>query len=713
MAELTKLEKSLRWHKDAEVINIDRLKTCSHKHTVGMCKVINTLIEVFPDKKLKFLVEVEISSIGKYALPEDILVWVEEVGLFVLEIKSHKIGGIRSFKNNVPQVIYQGQPYADKDLLDQPRDFAYKLRSVIEPLFEDANLELPALYFAGWLPYVTPGEVASRNGEVAVDRVWLSDMLDRDEFLARLPKMKNITRGKGAERSGLDLCMCIFGCTSGLRTNHSPRSVIPHSLSQLIHEREGQLKKLTVEQERLAFSPNLVKGPKVIRGVVGSGKTILMANAIAERFLREYSNSSQIELFSENDKISILALCYNVALIDFIREKIQECFDHRKPNAEWRLPVQRLNIINIDKYVSTLLKKMDIRYDLNDKTNMVNKLLRLGAPDKQKYDHVFIDEGQDIELIWYPLIREVAKPTSDGLSIVVFYDEAQNVYGVKPPGSTPTLPKWEDLLGSVPHRRGLETVMRVGHRNTNEILTFSFNILLGAFSDHDPEMAVFTNLNEYTKRTIPDDPSLNHPNAGKPCVEVMGKRQYKINFAVSRGSLPSIYKKTYRGELLKKLMKTIKEQLNPSFDNVDPRDILIMTPKKESLLEILKALESVEIGWHCPIKFDFHSDPRAKTKSENEFRNWDPRMEAFFQEGRVTASTIKSAKGYTAHICHIVFIEDFPINSELKNKEIEQRCRAELHVACTRATLSLNLWGCGGSLMQEAEDVLTDLRVQE
>jgi hypothetical protein len=116
MAELTKLEKLLRWHEDAEVINIDRLKSNNHKHTVGMCKVINTMIEAFPKNKLRFLVEVEISSIGKRAFPEDIVVWVEEIGLFVLEVKSHTIDGIRRFENNVPQVIYQGQPYSDTDL---------------------------------------------------------------------------------------------------------------------------------------------------------------------------------------------------------------------------------------------------------------------------------------------------------------------------------------------------------------------------------------------------------------------------------------------------------------------------------------------------------------------------------------------------------------------------------------------------------------------
>lgn len=711
MDEYAKMQRLLRNHKDAEIKNIEWLKyNLQHPHTVGMCKVINALLDMFSDKKIKIILEVEIIIGRVRANPEDIVVWVEDIGLFVLEIKSHKIDGIRSFENNVPQVIYQTGTKGDVDLLKQPRDFAYKLRGDLEPIFEDENIELPALYYAGWLPFVSQGDVASKGTEISQDQVWLSDMLKYEAFIKRLPKMKNLTGGKGAGRSTLDFCMKVFGCSSGVIDSRPRRTTSPNTIGQLIDERERQLKQLTSEQKRLAFSLNLVKGPKVIRGVVGSGKTIILANAVANVFLREYMRSLQVNLFTNEELKRVLILCYNVTLIDFIKSKILECFEQLKPNGEWQLPHERLLVTNIDSYERRMFsgsKKYNIKEETEKK---VKYLFEIGIADKNKYDHVFIDEGQDIELEWFPLIREVAKPMSEGLSIVIFYDDAQNIYGRKSPG-TSTIPAWKEFLGSEPHNRGLETVMKVGHRNTNQILSFSFHLLLGTFAEHDPQMATFANLNEYSKFKIPNDPTMNHPNAGKPCVELIGPRQYKVNFALAVGALPKVYHEIDRHTLLNHLTKNVKSDLNPKLANVDPRDILIMTHRRESLLEIMNALDSTGIKWHCPIKLSYSVDPRAKNfSSEHEFKIWDPRKEPFYQEGHITLCTVKSAKGYTAHICHVVFIEDFAIDDESCKIEREQQYRAELHVACTRATLDLSLWGTGGYLLKEAEDALEELR---
>jgi hypothetical protein len=193
--QLTKLERALKHHPDAEVKNLDRLRTVLHAHTGAVCQAILALVEAFADRKVVVLVEAEISELGCRARPEDVIAWIEGVGVFVIEVKSHAIGGIRRFENNVPQVMYQGHELADVDLLDQPRDFAYKLKSQLEKGFDGAGKEPPALYFAGWLPNVSPEDVARRSAAVAPDRVWLCDMLGRNAFLARLPLLKNITRG--------------------------------------------------------------------------------------------------------------------------------------------------------------------------------------------------------------------------------------------------------------------------------------------------------------------------------------------------------------------------------------------------------------------------------------------------------------------------------------------------------------------------------------
>lgn len=284
--QLAELERALKHHPDAEVKNLNRLRTVLHPHTGAVCRAILALIQAFSDRKVVALVEAEIAELGCKARPEDIVAWIERIGVFVLEVKSHTIKGIRRFENNVPQVVYQGQEEADVDLLDQPRSFAYKLKAELENAFDGADQEPPPLYFAGWLPNVTPEDVAQVSATVALDKVWLSDMLERDNFLARLPRMKNLTGVTRTERSSLE-CFCkIFGATSGLRRASSPRPTQFASMGHLIDRKNLQLKRLTKEQEDLAFSPNLVRGPKVIRGVAGSGKTVVLANAVAETFLR-------------------------------------------------------------------------------------------------------------------------------------------------------------------------------------------------------------------------------------------------------------------------------------------------------------------------------------------------------------------------------------------------------------------------------------------
>ncbi|MCB1806432.1 MAG: hypothetical protein KDJ99_15180, partial [Candidatus Competibacteraceae bacterium] len=176
-AALASLERQLYNHPDAEVKNIDRLRYSCHQHTVAMCKALTALIQAFSDKKIVCLVEAELLSLGFRARPEDIVAWIESVGIFVIEIKSHTISGIRRFENNVPYVMYNGVEEGDVHLVEQPRDFAYKLRSDLERYLEDEGLDCPALYFAGWLPNVSQNDLASCNAVVAPDKVWLSDML--------------------------------------------------------------------------------------------------------------------------------------------------------------------------------------------------------------------------------------------------------------------------------------------------------------------------------------------------------------------------------------------------------------------------------------------------------------------------------------------------------------------------------------------------------
>ena len=699
LTNLAALERALTAHPDADVKNLNRLRTVLHPHTGAVCKAILALVKAFADRKIVIVVEAEISELGQKARPEDFVAWIENIGVLVIEVKSHSISGIRKFENNVPQVVYQGQEEADVDLLDQPRNFAYKLKGELERVFDSANRDLPPLYFAGWLPNVTPECVAKLSASIAMDKVWLSDMLDRDVFLSRLTTMKNLTSGKKAERSTLDDFCKLFGTTSGLRRVSSPRPTQFASMGHLIDRKNLQLKKLTKEQEDLAFSPNLVRGPKVIRGVAGSGKTIVLANAVAETFLRAMGEAPPRDLFADaSTRVipHILVLCFNRALVPYIYGLIEECFDARKPKADWVLPVSCLKVMNIDRYAYWLTRQVKSEFFRDDAGKTVDCLLKAGVPDREKYRHIFIDEGQDFNLGWYPLVQVLTPDVEEvGRSIVVFYDEAQNLYGHRMPGSG-ELPPWKDYLGAVPNRRGLTTIMRVGHRNTNQILSLSFNLLLGAFADENPQMAQFAGISFYEKETIPADPGVDHPHAGKPCVERIDDRQYRVNFAVQDGPLPNVHLCITDEVMLNELVNEIDRVVDPKRGNVDRQDVLVMVPEKKHIDAVVKALAARNIPTHVPVKLD--SDKKG-TQSKS-YRS-DPRDQGCFQPDKVTVSTIMSVKGYTAHVCHIAFVH--MLDGDALKKQTRQKNRAQLHVACTRSSLFLDLWGTSCTLMSEAE----------
>lgn len=680
--DLGDMDRIIRNHMDMTVIGRSRLELYRDKHVRSICKAISTLGRAFSNTKVYILVEAEISDLQKKAKPEDIVAWIEDVGILVIEVKSHMIDGIRSFENNVPIVMYNGKETEDKDILEQPRDFAYKMKSSLENLFEINDLELPSLYFAGWLPNVSPDDVQRRQQKVARDKIWLSDMVDKNVFLSRITEMKNLTRSNNNTRESLELFCKIFGSTSGLRHNQIFHNAEFGSLGHEIDRKNSQLKRLTKEQEDLAFNPMLTRGPKVIRGVAGSGKTIVLANAVAETLLRDPTSNFRI-----------LVLCYNRSLVNLLSKLIPECFEVRKHRSDLSYRSGNIHVTNISKLAYSLSGPNG--FNLNDIRETVSFILKKDTI--KPYDFCFIDEGQDIDNDWYPMIRALTKDHAEvGRSIVVFYDDAQNLYGIRRPGTLQE-PAWTQLFGADPNPRGLKTVMRVGHRNTNQVLSFSFAMLLGNYANKDPQMATFAGLNEYTGKYIPDDPSIDHPKAGLPCVEKIDKRLYKINFSIHDGSPPKIYSLENENIMVDELVRSIRAILSPNEEssgwqpnkqgNVQPSDVLVMVPEQKQAIYLGKALEAVGIKVHFPFK--------------SASLGLDNRDQGCFCDGRVTVSPIKSCKGYTAHVCHLAYAHSLPIFDESLRKA--QQARAEFHVACTRSSLILNVWGVPSLLMTEAQ----------
>ena len=112
-----------------------------------------------------------------------------------------------------------------------------------------------------------------------------------------------------------------------LPEEREPRKVPVATLGELFDEAAEAYKTLSDEQQRLS-SQNWSGGPRLIRGVAGSGKTIVLANNLARCFQRSH-RSEQLLFVELMSKPKILAVCYNRTLAPFIQEKISISYQQR------------------------------------------------------------------------------------------------------------------------------------------------------------------------------------------------------------------------------------------------------------------------------------------------------------------------------------------------------------------------------------------------
>lgn len=205
------------------------------------------------------------------------------------------------------------------------------------------------------------------------------------------------------------------------------------------------------QQENLAR--HLGDGYRVIRGVAGSGKTLVLM--FRARFLAE--NFPQWR---------ILVTCYNVALSYALRNTVEDL-----PNVEVR---------NIDSFLPEILGRSfrpKENADWEEGRRRAVEMLQRSGPRIPRYDVVLVDEAQDFDHDQLNLAYGLLKEGRD--HFVTAIDNAQNIYRRRarwnPPGQT---------------ARGRTKLLRVNYRNTKEILEFAMRFLTGgSTADFDEAMA--------------------------------------------------------------------------------------------------------------------------------------------------------------------------------------------------------------------------------
>ncbi|MEQ1776405.1 MAG: NERD domain-containing protein, partial [Burkholderiales bacterium] len=200
------------------------------------------------------------------------------------------------------------------------------------------------------------------------------------------------------------------------------------------------LRVMDMQQEQLARS--LGEGHRVIHGVAGSGKTLILG--------------FRCERLAPVLPKPVLVLCYNKTLATKLQDVIRLKKLDQKVNVRtfhsWCFDQLRL-------YNVVMPQKGDSYFD-----QLVESVIRgveKGQIPRAQYGAVMIDEGHDFRPEWLKLVAQMVDPEIN--SLLVLYDDAQSIYGGKS--------KRKFSFSSLGiQAQGRTTILRLNYRNTAEIL---------------------------------------------------------------------------------------------------------------------------------------------------------------------------------------------------------------------------------------------------
>lgn len=208
------------------------------------------------------------------------------------------------------------------------------------------------------------------------------------------------------------------------------------------------VKIMDLEQEKVAR--NLGEGHRVIHGVAGSGKTLLLAYRC-------------LHLSKQGLSKPILVLCFNKTLAAKLKQLLAEkgAGDnvHVRHFHGWCKDMCSLYHLDLAR---------DARPVYEKQVEAVITGAEKGRVPRAQYAAVLIDEGHDFEPEWFKLLVQMIDPETN--SLLLLYDDAQNIYSQRKRRAV----SWASLGIEA---KGRTTILKVNYRNTVEALDFSYQFL--------------------------------------------------------------------------------------------------------------------------------------------------------------------------------------------------------------------------------------------
>ena len=394
--------------------------------------------------------------IGQSMRHPDFVVLHPKRGLLILEVKDWKLDTIQSItKTDVSLLTDKGLKHVPNPL-EQARQYAH---AVINALEKDAQLVFGSGRMQGKLVFPWAyGVVLANISRKQFENTDLSEVLEPNRVICQDEMVESVEMEAFQQRLWGMFTVGGFGNLSlpqidRVRWHMFPEIRLPAKQGGLFDEAKDEpaelpdiLRVMDLQQEQLARS--LGEGHRVIHGVAGSGKTLILGY--------------RAEYLAKVCTKPILILCYNKALARKLEHWMKE-----KGVAD-KVIVQNFHTWcrrQLVAYNAGLPEGDAKREDYWD--DMVDRVIR--SVDKKlipsaQYEAVLIDEGHDFRPEWFKLVVQMVDPSTN--SLLVLYDDAQSIYD--------SGEKRNFSFKSVGiQAQGRTTVLKINYRNTQEILEFA------------------------------------------------------------------------------------------------------------------------------------------------------------------------------------------------------------------------------------------------
>jgi predicted acetyltransferase len=427
-------------------------ETVPRSSTAGERLLFTTLRENLPDN---YIVYYEPTINGK---KPDYVVIGPDMGVLVLEVKDYTENTLYELNSNEWRLhTSEGKLTSVINPMTQARNYAF---AITNKLKKDTSLIQTEGKYIGNLKFPYGYGVVftrmkqihlARNNVFAVipDNLILSrDEIDSEDedfstegFLEKLMGMfsvKNSGRGLIDEE---DIQSIRYHLFPEVRISADVKRYSEDSLLSL-----KNIKAMDLYQEILA--KQLGEGHRAIRGVAGSGKTIILA-ARARILLEKYPDWK------------LLVLCYGVPLSRNIRVLLDNMLNRKEE-------LDDVSAVALGSAPNIAVKAFHewLREDLKCSDNEIETLMSDVESGKRRlpvYDAILIDEGQDFESSWLKIVSLCLNKETGSLLLVE--DRAQDIYKRKS-----SLAKDTGL-----DFRGRSKILNINYRNTAEILNFAWD----------------------------------------------------------------------------------------------------------------------------------------------------------------------------------------------------------------------------------------------